>query len=267
MRYNVCRLLPDQSLRIPIDIFANKFHAQSLNSPSKMNSLRWSPNKLFECYFKKLVRPKINNLQLPAPHPPKSMPRCYYLTPFSTPIPTTWPEIKIPRRSSPPNFLFDRLETGRERDRRRYRGRVLMHSGRSRLRMVDSWPRRISLISLEIVECLWTSNRVETATHGNGDRPGRWSGSLSRLCTPRMGRTSREGKSRRVHERTESPLGMYEAINLTRQIASSLVRSQANCWDAVEYRVQRLLFLCETSLKTLLFPRLPRPGIDERTID
>ena len=27
---------------------------------------------------------------------------------------------------------------------------------------------------------------------------------------------------------------MYEAINLARQIVDSLVRSQANCWDALE---------------------------------
>lgn len=33
----------------------------------------------------------------------------------------------------------------------------------------------------------------------------------------------------RKRERRDGPLSMYEAINLARQIASSLVRSQANC--------------------------------------
>lgn len=57
---------------------------------------------------------------------------------------------------------------------------------------------------------------------------------------------------------------MYEAINLGRQIASSLVRSQANCWDAVEYRVAS--FPTSPDVR-FAFRRPSRPAIDERTID
>lgn len=55
-------------------------------------------------------------------------------------------------------------------------------------------------------------------------------------------------------ERRDGPLSMYEAINLARQIASSLVRSQANCQDVLEYREMCLLLssLFSLSLSLLL---------------
>lgn len=57
---------------------------------------------------------------------------------------------------------------------------------------------------------------LRTVRRGNGSRELRYEG-----C-------GRREKSRREEEE-EGPLPMYEAINLARQIASSLVRSQANC--------------------------------------
>jgi len=76
---------------------------------------------------------------------------------------------------------------------------------------------------------------------------------------------------------------MYEAINLARQIASSPLRSQANCSDTLEYRKMRPLRRLPLFLSLHPFPALcpsvrasppRRPtvrgyllGIDERTID
>lgn len=75
------------------------------------------------------------------------------------------------------------------------------------------------------------------------------------------GAQPQKGSLSTTAERTESPLGMYEAINLQRQIASSLVRSQANCWDAVEYRSSSARDVRQDVRSPLSSPRRPSMSV------
>lgn len=73
---------------------------------------------------------------------------------------------------------------------------------------------------------------VRVRSRGNGDALLRsaWVLSVPEKRISRRAKKVDEGSVEREREREwKGPLSMYEAINLARQIASSLVRSQANC--------------------------------------